>query len=418
MRKLTQEEFIEECINIHNNKYDYSLTEYINTRSKIKIICKEHGIFEQMAKAHKHGQGCSKCSRNCKMTTEEFISKSKELYGNKYDYSLTKYINSSNKIKLIDNEYNIVFEQNPKHHLNGHVTNRPTTELFIKKSKEIHGDKYDYSLVEYKNRESPIKLIDKEYGFVFDQIPSHHLNGFGSSGKVTKDYFIKKCDKIHNNLYDYSLVGDVSSNKDIVQIICKDHGIFTQSVSNHMNLKHNCPKCSHNFPYTTKTFIEKSIKIHGDKYDYSLVEYNGIKNKIKIICKIHGTFEQSASKHTNSEQGCPECKSISRGENKISKILKKNNIEYIKEHTFDDCKNIHRLPFDFYIPSKNIAIEYDGIQHFKPVKFFGGEKELKLRQKLDKIKDMYCEKNNIYLIRIPYTEYKNVREILIKNNVM
>jgi len=140
----------------------------------------------------------------------------------------------------------------------------------------------------------------------------------------------------------------------------------------------------------------------------------GRHEKIKIICNDHGIFKQSASKHLNSVQGCPECKTISKGENKIMKILSKNNIEYTKEHSFEDCKNINKLPFDFYIPSKNIIIEYDGIHHFKSVDFFGGEKELKHRQKLDKIKDKYCEKNNIYLIRIPYTEYKNVERILEK----
>jgi very-short-patch-repair endonuclease len=414
MRRLTQEGFIEKCNEVHDNKYDYSLVEYKGVGNKIEIICHKHGIFTQGAKQHKEGQGCSKCSGKYKKTTKEFIKESKKIHGDKYDYSLVEYINNRTLVKLIDREYGYIFEQRPEHHLNGFFYNGYTTESFILKSKEIHGDKYDYSLVEYINSKTPVTIIDREYGFTFNQNPQHHLNGHGSSGKITKDHFIKKCSEIHNNRYDYSLINEILSNKNKVKIICKEHGEFKQSVSNHMNLKQDCPKCAGNFPYTTESFTKRCDEIHNGKYDYSLVDYKGIGEKIKIICNDHGIFKQSASKHLNSEQGCPECKTISRGENKISKILNKNNIEYIKEHSFEDCKNINKLPFDFYIPSKNIIIEYDGIQHFKSVDFFGGEKELKHRQKLDKIKDKYCEKNNIYLIRIPYTEYKNVERILEK----
>jgi len=422
MKKLSQKEFIEKCQKVHNNKYDYSLVEYKNSRTKINIICPEHGVFKQGPKQHKEGHGCKKCSGNYKLTTSEFIKKSKEIHGDKYDYSLVEYVNNSTPVKLINKKYNVVVKQNPYNHLRGHAPTQLTTELFIQKSKEIHGDKYDYSLVEYVNNSTPVKLINKQYGYVFEKIPIHHLSGKTHGyeyGKITKEIFIKKCKKIHNNKYNYELVEINSDNNKVeVNIICPTHGIFKQSISNHMNLKQNCPKCVGKHKPDKEEFIEKCKKIHEGKYDYSLIEYSNSNSILKIICPIHGIFKQRALKHYNSEQGCPKCATISKGENKIGKILLDNNIEYFKEHSFDDCKYINKLPFDFYIPSKNILIEYDGKQHFEAVEFFGGEEYLKKRQKLDKIKDIYCKENNIHLIRIPYIEYKNIEGILKKENII
>lgn len=157
-------------------------------------------------------------------------------------------------------------------------------------------------------------------------------------------------------------------------------------------------------------FIKKSKKIHGDKYDYSLVEY--VKNNInvKIICPIHGIFEQKPMNHLVGK-GCLICKE-SKGEIKINNFLLINNVEFIREYRFKDCKNIKTLPFDFYLPEHNICIEYDGIQHFKEVKNWGGKKGYELIKERDKIKNEYCIKNDIKLIRIPYYVYSNIEEKL------
>lgn len=413
MRKLTQEEFIKQCLVVHKNKYDYSLVEYINIRGKIKIICQSHGIFEQNAKNHRDGQGCKLCSGKYKRTRTEFIKKSIEVHGDKYDYSLVEYKDRNTKVKLIDKKSGRVIEQSPYLNIKGRVSNRLSTEIFIEKSKEIHGDKYDYSLVDYKNIKSKVKIRCNEYGFIFEQSPEKHLHGYGP-GKVTVDIFTKKCLKIHGNKYDYSLVDRINSNKDKVNIICPNHGTFTQSVSNHMNNEQGCPKCA-GIGLTLEEFIDRFKKEHGDKYNYSLVNETRWDQKLKIICNEHGVFEQSPSKHLY--QGCPECKTISKGENKISKILKKYGVKYNKEHSFEGCKYVNRLPFDFYLPDYNMIIEYDGIQHFKPVEFFGGVEEFKFRKKIDNIKGKYCEDNNIYLIRIPYTEYENI-DFIIKEKII
>lgn len=93
---------------------------------------------------------------------------------------------------------------------------------------------------------------------------------------------------------------------------------------------------------TTDIFIDKMKKVHGDKYDYSLVQYSGLKNKVTIICKTHGQFTQTPNNHINQVNGCPTC-NTSKGELLIESYLQKNNIPYIKGYKFDDCKNIKKL---------------------------------------------------------------------------
>lgn len=175
--------FIEKSKLKHNNLYDYDLIDYINAHKKVKIICKEHGVFEQRPNDHLNGKGCSLCNGGVKLNTNQFIIKSKEIHGDKYDYSLSKYNTSYDKIKIICKEHGI-FEQKSNGHLNGKGCPfcnggvKLSKAVFIKKSKHIHKDKYDYSLVNYVNSHTKIKIICKEHG-VFNQLPYQHLNNNG-----------------------------------------------------------------------------------------------------------------------------------------------------------------------------------------------------------------------------------------------
>lgn len=154
--------------------------------------------------------------------------------------------------------------------------------------------------------------------------------------------------------------------------------------------------------HTNESYIEKCKKSHGDLYDYSLVNFIRVDDKVTIICKKHGTFEQKAEDHFRG-MGCPKCKT-SKGENFIMDYLNENNIPYMYQKKFEDCKYKTSLPFDFYFPNMNLCIEFDGIQHFMLIEGWGGEEEFKLRKKKDKIKNKFCEKNNIRLERIKYDE--------------
>lgn len=220
------------------------------------------------------------------------------------------------------------------------------------------------------------------------------------SKKITTEEFIEKAKIIHGDKYDYSLVNYIRA-KTNVEIICPTHGVFTQRPTNHLSKK-GCPKCANNVKLTTEEFIEKSKMIHGDKYDYSLVNYINIDTPITIKCPTHDEFNQIPYTHSIGH-GCPKCRT-SKGESLIMNYLNSKSIEYIYEHSFSDCKYKTKLRFDFFLPQYNTCIEYDGIQHFKSVPLFGGIKYLKELKVRDEIKNNYCINNNIKLLRIRYDE--------------
>ena len=280
---------------------------------------------------------------------------------------------------------------------------------FISKSEIIHQKKYDYSLVNYINNITKVKILCSVHG-VFEQTPKNHLKGcncpkcssYLKSGKnLSQDDFIRMSKITHGNKYDYSLVEYVNNNTK-VRIICLTHGIFEQKPYHHYN-GHGCRKCSNDFK-SFDEFINKSNQIHDSKYNYSLVLYVDTHTKVKILCPIHGVFEQRPIHHYGGS-GCPKCKN-SKGETVISNFLKHKNIFFLPQKKFDDCKLICPLPFDFYLPDYNLCIEYDGEQHFKPMIIWGGEKEYEKLQIRDNIKTEYCKKNGIKLLRIRYNDHK------------
>ena len=154
--------------------------------------------------------------------------------------------------------------------------------------------------------------------------------------------------------------------------------------------------------HTQETFINMCKKVHGDLYNYDKVIYKTVEEKIIIICKKHGEFFQIGREHLRGS-GCPKCKT-SKGENIIIDFLNENNIAYMYQKKFDNCKYKTSLPFDFYIPEKKLCIEYDGIQHFMIIENWGGKEEFKLRKRKDKIKTKFCRENNIKLERIRYDD--------------
>jgi very-short-patch-repair endonuclease len=276
----------------------------------------------------------------------------------------------------------------------------------LNKCKLIHNNKYDYSLVEYKNMKTKVKIICPIHG-VFEQNLNNHIYkkygcpDCGGTKKINTEEFIKKSKKIHNNKYDYSLV-EYKNMKTKVKIICPIHGEFEQEPRHHLN-NSGCQICNGGVKYNNKIFIINAIKTHGNKYDYSLVDYKNNNTNIKIICPIHGVFEQNPNNHISKKYGCPIC-SESKGEKQIRLYLQENNVKYERQKKFKDCKYKYPLPFDFYLIEYDLCIEYDGEQHYKSFDFFGGDKRLKIQQKKDKIKNDFCEKNNINLLRIKYDE--------------
>lgn len=159
-------------------------------------------------------------------------------------------------------------------------------------------------------------------------------------------------------------------------------------------------------------FIKRSELIHINKYDYSLVEYVNNKTKVDIICPKHGKFKQTPKNHLINKAGCPIYKE-SKGEKHIRLYLLERGIKFIPQYRFDNCKNKSQLPFDFYLPEYNICIEYDGMQHYKPIKYFGGVNGFYNIKTNDNIKTNYCLNNNIKLIRVDYKN-NNIKGFLKK----
>ena len=232
--------------------------------------------------------------------------------------------------------------------------------------------------------------------------------------RSTTEEFIQRARAIHGDKYDYSLV-DYKNNKTKVKIICPIHGIFEQKPLSHLS-GNNCPQCSSlengkKQTFTNIEFIEKAKEIHGDKYDYSLVDYKTAHNKVSIICKKHGVFEQIAYRHLDGS-GCPSC-SMSNGEEIINNYLIENNITFEIQKRFEGLVDKSYLSYDFYIPSKNLLIEFNGEQHYCWKKHLQPSYHDFLIQKHhDWLKRKYAQKHNINLLSIPFKEIKNLKNIL------
>ncbi len=194
-----------------------------------------------------------------------------------------------------------------------------TTEEFIERAREVHGDRYDYSQTVYRKSKETVDIICPIHG-LFQQTAISHLCGHGCykcgtiSGhnlqRGSTEIFIAKAYEVHGGKYDYSKVNYVDSNTK-VDIICKKHGIFRQTPSDHIG-GHGCHACSVEQSAKEKTntieqFISSAQMIHGGRYDYSKVEYTHSKSKVCIICPEHGEFWQTPNNHLKGH-GCPKCR--------------------------------------------------------------------------------------------------------------
>jgi very-short-patch-repair endonuclease len=408
-RKSNSDEFVEKSKEIHGDKYDYSKVEYVNSNTKVTIICKIHGEFIQKPNNHLSGKGCSKCAGCYQYSTCEFIEKAKEIHGDKYDYSKVEYVKSNEKVIIICKKHG-EFLQSPANHLqgNGCITcvdrgcaQRYDNDEFIKVAKETHCDKYDYSKVEYINSQTKVIIICKEHG-EFNQLPSSHIRGAGCpvcSGVYKKNTigFIEIAKEIHEDKYNYSKVEYVNSKEKII-IICKEHGEFNQTPDSHLQ-GCGCNNCASVIKKSIhlsnkEEFIEKAKEIHEDKYDYSNVEYIKSNEKVIIICKKHGEFNQTPGSHLQGV-GCPLCKNKTEG--KLYENIKQVYPSIIAQFKEEWCIKISYLPFDFCIPEHKIIIELDGPQHFRQVSNWSSPEE---QFENDKYKEKCANDNGYSVIRI------------------
>lgn len=221
----------------------------------------------------------------------------------------------------------------------------------------------------------------------------------------------------------YRKTNDLGKQQWYGKIRCKKHGIFETTKNNYVDNNYGCWRCGveqrakkHTLSKdTVKKDFEENLKENEELIKICQKKDNNGWNHwyATLLCKKCNTMFEISKSHHKAGKGCPKCSS-SKGESKIRKYLINNNIDFSEQYRFKDCKYKLQLPFDFYIPSLNLAIEYQGEQHYKPIEVFGGEEAFKKQQRNDKIKKEYCQKNNIKLLEIPYTEYDNIEKILNK----
>jgi hypothetical protein len=356
-------EFIEKAKKKHGSTYDYSKVEYSGAHTKVCIICSEHGEFNQAPTGHLTGNGCPDCA------AKYFRGK----------YRLT------------------------------------TLETFLVQAKEIHHDKYDYTQVEWKNTYTKITIICPIHG-EFSQIPQNHIRlkcGCRKCGReITKsklnkyntEYFIANALKVHGDKYSY-VNSKCFNATDKVDIICPVHGVFPQLANQHLQ-GHGCPDCNFDQMATDRSmgkenFIARSKELFGEKFDYSKVEYVNGQTNVVLICKIHNEFKVRPNAHLTKKSVCPICNE-SKLEREFASILDKQNIKYERQKKF---KWLGKQSLDFYLPEYSLAIECQGIQHFKPVDFAGkgvewANKAFDEIKKRDDIKLKKCLSNNIEMIYI------------------
>ena len=297
-----------------------------------------------------------------------------------------------------------------------------STEEFIKKAGAKHSWKYDYSKVVYTKAKEKVCIICPIHGEFWQKADKHMNEGCGcpkcaGNIKFTTEDFIKEAKKVHGDKYDYSKVNYINNHTKVC-IIDKDAGEFWQLPTNHLNGR----GCHKNYGkrvwdtrgrITTDEFIERAKKVHGDKYDYSFADYKDMATKTKIKCKKCGrVFLQTPNNHINQKNGCPFCKS-SKLENEVEETLIKNNIAYIREAGKKVLPWIGKQRLDFYLVKHKIGIECQGIQHYEPVKEFGGEARFRKQIESDNEKKKLCDENNVRLLY--YTKYNTFGKNILKN---
>jgi very-short-patch-repair endonuclease len=380
-KRLTKEEFMERAMAAHGKRYDLSRAIYRTQYDAVSVRCGQHGPFTIAPQNLWKGGGCPNCARAeqgmaRRLTTEEFVLRAKAVHGAKYRYIDTIYTTAKTKVSVtctIHGDFSIL----PSNHLAGRgcsvcsqeraivlLTNgaRYSQEEVIARFQNVHGIKYDYSLVRYIRSLDPVRIGCPEHG-LFDQAPVHHFDGKG------------------------------------------------------------CPKCGIEISRNANRLNEAEVigrfrNLHGKRFDYSRFRYKDFKTKSLIGCRDsgHGFFEMNAQAHLEGK-GCPAC-SQSKGERFIDEWLRESGYKFDREFPITSTVGAdgRRLRFDFLISEHKVLIEFDGEQHFRPVTFFGSSKTTALKvheeiKRRDKIKNVWATKNGYKLIRIRYDD--DIREQLL-----
>ena len=295
-----------------------------------------------------------------------------------------------------------------------------TTEQFIKEYYEKFPESTVEIVGEYVGANKHIKCRCKVDEYEWEACPSDLLRGTGCyqcslrNKTVKHEDFVKRMEEINPNI---EFLTKYKKNMEKIKCKCKIDGYEWNVTPNKLLLGRGCPKCGGKI-----VDHDEFQKITYNKYVKVLDKYEKIEKPLLCQCLINPEHKwYTMSNNLRQGTGCPICKK-SKGELRVKEVLEENEIKFTPQKYFEDCKDKNPLPFDFYLDDYNIAIEYDGTQHYFPTAFFTRDEEaakenFEYVKSHDKIKTKYCEDKGIKLIRIPYWSFNKIEEI-IKSEVL
>lgn len=325
VHRRSNEEFIDACKSVHGDFYDYTKTVFVKNNKPVIITCPIHKDFQQIAEYHLSGRGCKLCGHSS-IDQDEFITQAIAVHGSKYDYTNVVYVNKHHKVAIKCTKHGD-FLQAPSNHLAGKGCSSCNSgvsfnkETFIKNSLNVHGSRYDYSKVVYKDANTPVTIICQVHG-EFIQKPVVHYNlkagcQLCKGGVVSNtDTFTAKSNIVHQNEFLYDKVVYVNQST-AVEIGCKKCDQYFWQVPKKHLAGGKCNLChSGGFKGSFAKFRTNSTTVHGDRYDYSEAIYVNAATALKIICSDHGPFWSTPNNHISAGTGCPECGKIESGANR------------------------------------------------------------------------------------------------------
>lgn len=426
--------FLTEAQKVHGGDYDYRNVVWVNSGTSISVVCKAHGPFSITPKAHtgKTAQGCKTCTqekwgRDRKGTTEGFIEKSKQKYGDQFSYEGLDYTNWSTPVRMTCQKHDKDFQVMPQYHLQSGgcpvcakrrralSTSTPFSD-FLLRAREAHGEVYEYDELTYKGIAKPVKILCQIHGW-FEQVGYVHTRSkvgcpsCTSRIPISQDEAIRRIYALHGEGLDYSLINFKGTHIPFkLRCIRHDHS-FEALLHNVLNSRGNgCKVCSLESSsavnsITFEEFLRRAKEVYPNLYSYK--DYVNMTSPLTVTCPTHGEFTQVAYEHLRG-YGCPQC-NINKIEQEISNYLKSLGVE-VEQSNRKILRSLKGNPMelDIFLPTLNIAVEVNGVLWHS--ERYGKDKHYHLHKTTE------CEKQGIQLIHIFDDEY-NSNKSLIQNKL-
>lgn len=360
-----------------------------------------------------------------KKTDKEFKKQVYDLVGNEYTF-LEPYVNNATKLRVKHNKCGKVYQVTPNAFLKGNRCPfcagliKKTDTQFKQEVFDLVGDEYTF-LEPYVNNKTKLRVKHNKCGHTYKVKPNSFLQGrrcplcCGTPKKTDSQFKQEVYDLVDN---EYTFLDSYVDNKTKIRVRHNKCGhVYKVRPRDFFGKQSRCPYCSVKAKKTDAQFKKQVYDLVGNEYTF-LDPYINIMTKIRVKHNKCGYVYEVIPNAFIQGNRCPFCNSP-KGETIITKILNNLNIRYEYQKAFKDLRDTQPLSYDFYIPDQNILIEYQGIQHYQPIDYFGGDDTFKYQQKHDRIKSDYAKFHKYNLITVPYTEdtFNKIKKYLIKHGL-